>query len=253
MEDLEGRTAVVTGAASGIGLAITEAFVAEGMRVAMVDVEAEALSAHASRLTSDGADVRSLVADVSDADAIEGVADEVVRVFGGLHVAVNNAGIQQFDGIWDLSLQDWRRIIDVDLWGVIHGVRSFVPRMIAGGDEGHVVNVGSIASLLPFQNIAPYTVAKHGVLGLTDVLREEIAATTSRIGVSVLLPGLVQTGISPVGVVSAATAAANVVDGIRRDRPYIYTDDFGKSEIETRLNRILAAREQTIPEQEGIS
>jgi NAD(P)-dependent dehydrogenase (short-subunit alcohol dehydrogenase family) len=247
MEDLEGRIAVVTGAASGIGLAIVEAFVGEGLRVAMVDIEGEALSANASRLKSEGADVRPMVADVSDPDAIESVADQVVEAFGGLHVAVNNAGIQQFAGIWDLSLQDWHRVIDVDLWGVIHGVRSFVPRMIAGGDEGHVVNVASIASLLPIQNIAPYTVAKHGVLGLTDVMREELAATTPRIGVSALLPGLVQTGISPVGIVTAATAAANVVDGIRKDRPYIYTDEFAQSEIETRLNRILTARDQTIP------
>jgi NAD(P)-dependent dehydrogenase (short-subunit alcohol dehydrogenase family) len=248
LEQLEGRVAVVTGAAGGIGLAITEAFVAEGMRVAMVDVEATALSAQAARLMSGGGEVCSVVADVSDPDAVDAVAEEVVSVFGGLHVAVNNAGVQLFGVSWELSLDDWRRIIDVDLWGVIHGVRSFLPRIIATGEEGHLVNVGSIASLLPIQNIAPYTAAKHAVLGLTDVVRAEVEATTSRVGVSVLLPGLVQTGISPVGVVSAATAASNVVDGIRRNRPYIYTDDFGQSEIEARLSQILAARDETIPE-----
>jgi NAD(P)-dependent dehydrogenase (short-subunit alcohol dehydrogenase family) len=189
MEDLKDRTAVVTGAAGGIGLAITEAFVAQGMRVAMIDVNAQALAAHASRLTSQGAAVRALVADVSDPDVLEAVGDEVLTAFGALHVAVNNAGIQLFGGISELSLDDWCRVIDVNLWGVVHGVRAFVPRMIAGGEERHLVNVGSIASLHAIPNIGPYVVAKHGVLGLTEVVRAEIAATTSRIGVSLLLPG----------------------------------------------------------------
>ena len=161
----------MTGAASGIGLAVVEAFVGEGMRVVMADVDEENLRSHAARLESKGADVLAVPADVTDPDAVEAVGRAAVERFGRLHVAVNNAGVVNGGNSWEIALEEWHRVIDVDLWGVIHGIRTFVPLILATGEEGHVVNTASMAAVLPRGGIGPYTAAKHGVLGLSDVLR----------------------------------------------------------------------------------
>lgn len=247
MERLGGRTAVVTGAAGGIGLAVTEALVAEGMRVLMADVDGAALAVQATRLAEAGAQVHAATVDVRDPDAVADVAEVAVRRFGGLHVAVNNAGIVVRGNSWELSLDDWRRVVDVDLWGVVHGVRSFVPHILATGDEGHVVNVASMAAVHARAQLGPYTVAKHGVLGLSDVLRAELDAIGAPVGVSVVLPGLVRTGMVPIGTVPASAVAANVVDAIRHGRAYVYTDDHHSDEVETRLTAILGARADVLP------
>ena len=247
MERLGGRTAVVTGAAGGIGLAVTEALVAEGMRVLMADVDGAALAVQATRLAEAGAQVHAATVDVRDPDAVADVAEVAVRRFGGLHVAVNNAGIVVRGNSWELSLDDWRRVVDVDLWGVVHGVRSFVPHILATGDEGHVVNVASMAAVHARAQLGPYTVAKHGVLGLSDVLRAELDAIGAPVGVSVVLPGLVRTGMVPIGTVPASAVAANVVDAIRHGRAYVYTDDHHSDEVETRLRAILGARADVLP------
>ncbi|MGO9334017.1 MAG: SDR family NAD(P)-dependent oxidoreductase, partial [Acidimicrobiales bacterium] len=173
MERLEGRTAVVTGAASGIGLAIVEAFVAERMRVVMADVDEEHLLAQAARLADQGAAIHAVSADVTDPDAVASVGRAAVERFGRLNVAVNNAGVVSRGYSWELPLDEWHRVIDIDLWGVINGIRSFVPLILASGEEGHVVNTASMAAVLPLDRLGPYTVAKHGVLGLSDVLRAE--------------------------------------------------------------------------------
>ena len=246
MEALEGRTAVVTGAASGIGLALVEAFVAEGMRVVMSDVDAQSLDAHAERLANDGAGVHAVVTDVRDPAAVDALGRAAVERFGDLHVAVNNAGIVNRGNSWELSLDDWRRVLDINLWGVIHGIRSFVPRILATNVEGHVVNIASMAAVLPRAELGPYTVAKHGVLGLSDVLRAELEAIGAPVGVSVVMPGLIQTGMNPIGTVSASTVAANVVDAIRRRRPYVFTDDHHAPEVDARLQAILAARADVV-------
>jgi NAD(P)-dependent dehydrogenase (short-subunit alcohol dehydrogenase family) len=167
MEQLEGRTAVVTGAASGIGLAVVEAFIAEGMHVVMADVDEDRLGAEATRLGDTGADVHAVAVDVRDPDAVDRVGRAAVERFGRLHVAVNNAGIVVTGTTWELPLEDWHRVIDIDLWGVIHGVRSFVPHILESGEEGHVVNTASMAAVRPIARLGPYTAAKHGVLGLT--------------------------------------------------------------------------------------
>jgi NAD(P)-dependent dehydrogenase (short-subunit alcohol dehydrogenase family) len=242
MERLEGRTAVVTGAASGIGLAVVEAFVALGMHVVMADVDEEGLRSHATRLGAEGADVRWIVTDVRDPDAVERLGRAVVDAFGALHIAMNNAGIVNRGNSWELPLADWHRVIDVNLWGVIHGVRAFVPRILASGEEGHVVNTASMAAVLPLERLGPYTVAKHGVLGLSDVLRAELAAIEAPVGVSVVMPGMIRTGMNPIGTVSASVVAANVVDAIRQNRSYVFTDDHGTPELEARLHAILAAK-----------
>ena len=246
MEHLEGRTAVVTGAASGIGLAVAEAFVGAGMRVVMADVDEDNLRSHAARLAGQGAEVLAVVADVRDPDAVERVGAAAVEHFGKLHVAVNNAGVVNGGYSWEIPLEDWRRVLDINLWGVIHGIRSFVPRILASEDEGHVVNTASMAAVLAMGRLGPYTVAKHGVLGLSDVLRAELASLGAPIGVSVVMPGMIKTGMNPVGTVSSATVAANVLDAVRHRRSYVFTDDHSTAEVEERLNAILSARDDVI-------
>jgi NAD(P)-dependent dehydrogenase (short-subunit alcohol dehydrogenase family) len=246
MEQLEGRTAVVTGAASGIGLAVAEAFIAEGMRVVMADIDEEGLRSHAARLTDHGAEVLAVDVDVRDPEAVDRVGAAAVEHFGKLHVAVNNAGIVNGGYSWEIPLDDWHRVIDTNLWGVIHGVRAFVPWILASGEEGHVVNTGSMASVMALGRLGPYTVAKHGVLGLSDVLRAELASLQAPIGVSVVMPGMIKTGMNPIGTVSSATVAANVLDAIRSGRSYVFTDDHSADDVEERLTAILSARRDVI-------
>ena len=246
MEQLEGRTAVVTGAASGIGLAVAEAFSAAGMRVVMADIDEESVRSHAARLSDEGADVLAVGVDVRDPDSVERVGDAAVERFGKLHVAVNNAGVVNGGYSWELSLEEWHRVIDVNLWGVIHGIRAFVPRILASQEEGHVVNTGSMASVLALARLGPYTVAKHGVLGLSDVLRAEMVSLQAPVGVSVVMPGMIKTGMNPVGIVSSTTVAANVIDAVRHGRDYVFTDDHSTDQVDDRLRAILAARRDVV-------
>ena len=192
----------MTGAASGIGLAIVDAFVTEGMRVVMTDIDDENLAVQAARLADQGASVHAVVADVADPDAVVAVGRAAVERYGRLHVAVNNAGVVSRGYSWELPLEDWHRVIDIDLWGVINGIRSFVPLILASEEEGHVVNTASMAAVLPLDRLGPYTVAKHGVLGLSDVLRAEFAVLGAPIGVSVVMPGMVKTAMNPIGTIS---------------------------------------------------
>lgn len=246
LPELEGRTAVVTGAASGIGLAVTEAFVAAGMQVLMTDLDDASLASHAERLARDGGEVRTLAVDVTDPDAVERAADAVVEHFGKLHVAVNNAGVVVQGNSWELPLTEWHRVIDVDLWGVIHGIHSFVPRILASGEPGHVVNTASMAAVTAIPGIGPYTASKHAVLGLSDGLRAELAAISAPVGVSVVMPGMIKTGLNPLGTVGPEQVAANVIDAVRRDRPYVFTDDHHIPAVESRLGAIMASRADVV-------
>jgi len=162
-------------------------------------------------------------------------------------VAVNNAGVVNGGRSWELSLEEWHRVIDTNLWGVIHGVRSFVPRILASGAEGHLVNVASMAAVLPRAGIAPYVAAKHGVLGLTDALRAELEAMEAPVGASVVMPGMIRTALNPIGTVEPAAVARNVLDAIRTNRPYVFTDDHHVDAVEDRLRAILAARADVVP------
>ena len=242
MERLQGRTAVVTGAASGIGLAIVEAFVGEGMQVAMVDIDEAGLGSHASRLGDLGAAILAVRADVTDPGALESVGRAVVERFGKLHLAVNNAGVVTGGHAWEIPLEEWHRVIDIDLWGVIHGIRAFVPLILASGEEGHVVNTASMAAVLPLGNLGPYTVAKHGVLGLSDVLRAEFEDMGVPIGVSVVMPGMIKTAMNPIGTVAPEVVAAHVVDAVRERRSYVFTDDHHADAMRDRIGAILAAK-----------
>jgi NAD(P)-dependent dehydrogenase (short-subunit alcohol dehydrogenase family) len=242
MDQLEGRVAVVTGAASGIGLAIAGALGSERMTVVMADIDADALADAVGPLRDAGAMVEAVELDVRDPDAVDAVARRAVDRHGGLHVAVNNAGIVNRGNSWELSLEEWHRVLDVNLWGVVHGVRSFVPRILDSGDEGHVVNVASMAAVLPLDRLGPYTVAKHGVLGLSDVLRAELQEMGAPVGVSTVMPGRVKTGMNPIGTVDPAAVATNVIDAIRRGRDYVFTDGQSAAAVESRLQAIIAAR-----------
>jgi NAD(P)-dependent dehydrogenase (short-subunit alcohol dehydrogenase family) len=227
-------------------LAIAEAFVGEGMRVSMADLDDDAVHEQAERLRTAGSEVFALGVDVRDPDAVDRLGRAVSQHFGALHVAVNNAGVVNRGRSWELPLEDWQRVIDVDLWGVIHGVRTFVPLILDTGEEGHVVNVASMAAVLTLERLAPYTVAKHGVLGLTDVLRAEFNALGAPVGASVVMPGMVRTAMNPIGTLEPSVVAANVLDAIRRNRAYVFTDHESATEVEQRLDAIVAARSEVV-------
>ena len=252
MKIVGGNVAVVTGAASGIGLAICEQLAQANVHVLMTDRNPDALAEAALvvRASSTGSEIETLAVDVSDPDAVEAAATRAVERFGALHIAVNNAGVVNRGLSWELSLDEWHRVLDVNLWGVIHGVRAFVPKILETGQPGHVVNVASMAAVLPQDRLGPYTVAKHGVLGLSDVLRAEFAATGAPIGVSVVFPGRIRTGMNPIGSIEPSTVALNVLDAIRRQRPYVFTDDHATDAVEERLHAIIAARDDVLTERD---
>jgi NAD(P)-dependent dehydrogenase (short-subunit alcohol dehydrogenase family) len=246
MKILKQRVAVVTGAASGIGRAISAAFIDEGMRVVLADRNAAMLAEAVEEFSKQGGEVHGVVADVGDQAEVERIAAETIEHFGVLNVAVNNAGIVNRGYSWELTLEDWQQILNVNLWGVVHGVRSFVPRILASGEEGHVVNVGSMASVLALGQLGPYTVAKHGVLGLSDVLRAEFVELAAPVGVSVVMPGRVKTAMNPIGKFTAAMVAVNVVDAIKNDRPYVFTDNDSVTQVHDRMLAIVNARAEVV-------
>jgi NAD(P)-dependent dehydrogenase (short-subunit alcohol dehydrogenase family) len=243
--DLAGCAAIVTGAASGIGLAVSEAFLAAGMRVLMTDRDEARLAEESGRLAAAG-EVHALVVDVTDPESVERAAATAVERFGALNVAVNNAGIVLGGNSWELSLEDWHRVIDVNLFGVIHGIHAFVPRIIASGEPGWVVNTASMAAVRAVPGVAPYTATKHGVLGISDVMRKELEIAGVPIGVSVVMPGGIRTNMNPIGEIPSAQVAANVVDAIQRGRDYVFTDHHSAEEVAERLGRIIAARDEVI-------
>jgi NAD(P)-dependent dehydrogenase (short-subunit alcohol dehydrogenase family) len=244
MRVLTDRVAVVTGAGSGIGLAVAAALHDAGAMVVMGDIDSERVMAAAASIGSEDR-VVPFELDVADPDSVEAIGDEAVARFGQLHIAVNNAGIVNGGRSWELGLDEWRAVLDVNLWGVIHGIRSFVPRILASESEGHVVNLCSTASLVAINEVGPYTAAKRGVLGITDVLRGELQAAGAPIGVSAVFPGLINTGMCPVGE-DPAVAAAAILDGIRDDRPYVFTDDNFATEVQAQLHDLLAARTESL-------
>ena len=195
MRELRGKVAVVTGAASGIGHAMVGRFLAEGMRVVMADVEAETLLAAAEGYGGKDAGVLPVPTDVADAAQVESLAERTVEAFGAVHLLCSNAGVSTFGNSWEFEPNDWRWVLDVNLWGVVHGIRSFVPRFIEQG-EGHVVNTSSMAGVSPFPGLGPYTASKAAVVALSEGLALELEAANAPVGVSVLCPGFVRTRIA---------------------------------------------------------
>jgi NAD(P)-dependent dehydrogenase (short-subunit alcohol dehydrogenase family) len=272
-----GRVAVVTGAASGIGLGLCERFAAEGMRVVMADVEEPALAAAAAALSGRGASVLPVLTDVATADQVNALRDEVMRVFGAVHVLCNNAGVGGPHGpLWQIPAGDWEWVLRVNLGGVINGIRAFVPLLLEQ-DAAHIVNTASVFGIFAGA-LGPYGISKHAIVALSETLHFQLRAAHANVGVSVLCPGAVRTrfGTSArnrpawAGQVPLADAAeqasaeqfqqlldaagaepadvaARVVAGIRESRFYILTSTNRNAAIRRRGEEILAGGPPTVP------
>jgi len=195
MKQFRDRTAVITGAASGIGLELARRAAAEGMNLVLADIEHGKLDAAAATLNVPAARVLLQKTDVSREAEIAALADAAFARFGGVHLLCNNAGVGLTRVSWELSTADWEWVLGVDLWSVIHGVQHFVPRMLKQAEGGHVVNTSSVAGLLSTPGMAAYNVAKHGVVTLSETLYGELRAAKADIGVSLLCPAWVPTAI----------------------------------------------------------
>ncbi|HEY2240645.1 MAG TPA: SDR family NAD(P)-dependent oxidoreductase [Streptosporangiaceae bacterium] len=194
MRYLAGRVAVVTGAASGIGLAISRRLGADGMRVMMADIDEAALVAAAAGLRADGIEAATTVADVSDAASVDDLGRSTLDRFGAVHVVCNNAGVSRGGPAWQLPLPTWEWIVGVNLFGIVHGIRTFVPHLIAQ-QEGHIVNTASLAGLIAAPWTSPYNATKHAAVAVSESLYHELAAIGSPVGVTVVCPGMVRTQI----------------------------------------------------------
>ncbi len=195
MKELSGKVAVVTGGASGIGRAMARRLGAEGMKVVVSDVEPGSLQETVKDLEARGVEAQGVVADVSQADAVHRLADRTVDAFGGVHVVCNNAGVFAGGLSWEASVSDYEWVLGVNTWGVIHGIRSFVPILLAQGEPGHIVNTASMAALTSGPLSGAYFMSKHAVLALSESLYHELHMKQAPIGVSVVCPELIATRI----------------------------------------------------------
>ncbi len=195
MKVLKGKTAVVTGAASGIGLGLAEEFAAEGMKVVLSDIEEKGINEAADKIAETGAETLAVVADVSKKEDVENLAKKTIDKFGAVHIVCNNAGVIRGDVSWQMPVEDYAWHIDVNLWGVIHGIRTFVPILIEQDEEAHIVNTGSMSSLTATPYTAAYTLSKHAVISFSECLYHELIMSGTKIGVSVVCPAAVKTKI----------------------------------------------------------
>jgi NAD(P)-dependent dehydrogenase (short-subunit alcohol dehydrogenase family) len=275
VRQLAGKTAFVTGGASGIGFALGRAFAEAGMRVMLADIEADALAAAVESLRDLGPGVRGVACDVADPVSVERAAEASCEAFGKIHVVCNNAGVGGGSGIDNISLDTWRWVLDVNLMGVVHGIRAFLPRIRAHDEGGHIVNTASMAGLLSGFGLSPYTASKFAVVAMSEGLATQLKPLG--IGVSVLCPGFVRTRISesgrsrperygpartpdpasPAGALTAQIAelvqsgldpsgvAARVLAAIREDELYVFTHPEMRAEVEERFAAILGAMDKT--------
>ena len=271
MKDLGGKVAAVTGAASGLGRSMALAFAAEGMDLALADVDEVNLSSVQDEVLAKGVRAITLKVDVSNAQQLEIFRDQTLTRLGGVHVVCNNAGVSTLGAVWEYTPADWQWILGVNLWGVIHGVRAFAPHLIKQ-DEGHIVNTASVAGLISPPGSGAYNVTKHGVVALSESLYHDLRERNSKVGVSVLCPAYVPTGIVdsernrpkdlPLstkseatlareamlrkavtsGKVSADQVAQAVVAAIRDERFYILTHPRIKGAIQARMEDVLNDR-----------
>lgn len=279
MKDLAGKVAVITGAGSGFGREFARIGARERMRLALADVQQDALDEAVEEARRSGADAIGVRTDVASAADVERLAAETVKKFGAAHLLFNNAGVAGGGGfVWEASLKDWQWIISVNLMGVVHGIRSFVPLMLKQGGECHVVNTASAAGLVSAPLMAVYNVSKHGVVALSETLHHDLRAANARVGVSVLCPAFVPTNIRtsernrPPGLseggeptpsqvaarersekavssgrLSAAEVARMTFDAVREDRFYVITHPKMLASVHLRLQDILAQRTPTDP------
>ena len=272
MQEFTGKTAVVTGGASGIGRGLAERFASEGMRVVIGDVEKGALDSTVEELRAGGAEVEGVLTDVSDREQMQALADAAVALFGGVHVFCNNAGVGGGGLSWEAPLSTWEWVLGVDLWGVIHGVRSFVPLLMQQA-EAHIVNTASVAGLLSgVAFIGPYSATKVAVVSISETLGQEFALAGLPIGVSVLCPSGTETNVMesernrPVTLGSEARTemaesvrlsiregftgpegqppsrvARRVLEAVRAGEFWIVTHPFERPLVQTRFEGIMAS------------
>ncbi len=195
MQDFDGRIAVVTGGASGIGFALARRFGQAGMKIVIGDVEKPALDVAVKQLQDDGIDVAGVVTDVTDPAQVEALAATAIDRFGAVHIACNNAGVGGGGLSWEMPLATWEWVLGVNLWGVVHGVRTFVP-LLMQQPEAHMVNTASIAGLVAAPFMGPYNASKHAVVAISETLHHELAMMAPHVKVSVLCPGWVKTNIA---------------------------------------------------------
>ena len=271
MKNLAGKVAAVTGASSGLGRAMALAFAGEGMHVALADVDEKSLSDVFAQVEEKGVSALSMKVDVSRAEEVEAFAQMVEKDLGGAHLVCNNAGVSPLGAAWENSVADWQWILGVNLWGVIHGIRSFVPRLMAR-NEGHVVNTASVAGIISPPGSAAYNVSKHAVVTLSETLHHDLRSRASPVGVSVLCPAYVPTGIADSernrpknleaskksaetlakeamlrkavssGRLTAQDVARAVVQAVKQERFYILTHPRIKGAIQARMEDILEER-----------
>ncbi|MBV9082715.1 MAG: SDR family NAD(P)-dependent oxidoreductase [Acidobacteriaceae bacterium] len=197
MREFRDRTAVITGGASGIGRAMAERFASEGMRIVLADIEETPLRETAEAMRQNGATVLACRVDVTNAVEVETLAEAAYKEFGAVHLLCNNAGvISEGAPVWKESLENWAWVLGVNFWGVLHGIRAFVPRMIASGEEGHVVNTASVAGLTTRPLMASYNVSKHAVVAVSECLHAELQLTTDKVRASVLCPAFARTRLA---------------------------------------------------------
>ena len=196
MKSFSGKVAVITGGASGIGLSLAEAFGEEGMKLVLGDVDQDALDRAVKALADKGYEAIGVSCDVAKFEQVQALADAALHRFGRIHIVCNNAGVSITGPIFEMSLDDWRWVYDVNVWGVIHGIRAFVPILMRQGEEAHVVNTASLAAFNGTGDHSPYCSSKAAVLSISQSLFNEMAAFDTRIGVSVVCPGMVNTLIN---------------------------------------------------------
>ncbi len=269
MKDLADRVAWITGAASGIGLALAHRLAAERMKLVLVDIEDGPLREAEAALKATGVSVLAIRTDVGNADQMAAAAKQALDTFGVVHLIVNNAGVGGGGGpMWQLSEADWRWALDVNLWGVLHAIRLLLPPLLASGEDGHVLNTASIAGLTSTPFMGPYTATKHAVVALSECLAKELELTKAKVGVSVLCPGFVKTKIASShrnrpaadgpqtrtaemqqfqqllnalvdSGISVDKVVDAVLDAIRAPRFYVLTHPEMKPAIEHRMTQIL--------------
>jgi NADP-dependent 3-hydroxy acid dehydrogenase YdfG len=278
MKDFAGKVAVITGAGSGFGREFGRIAAGLNMKLVLADIQTDALEAVAMELRNAGAHVLALQTDVSKAADMEALVEQTYQNYGSAHLLFNNAGVGAGGFVWENSVADWEWVLGVNVWSVIHGIRLFVPRMLAQGDECHVVNTASVAGLLSAQTMAVYNVSKHAVVTLSETLFQDLRVANGNIGVTVLCPAFVATGIAasernrpadlqsdqPLtksqkiaaaatvkavesGKLTAAEVAAKTFDCIRENKFYCLTHPKILGSVELRMQDILAQRNPSDP------